>query len=85
MYLKQAASSLRTAYGGVKVPPALLPFPISFFNQVRISETSFHRLQIGKGEADRLARMYLSFFSLYKVITLSVNDGLFSSIVEARM
>lgn len=33
-----------------------------------------------------MVRMYLSFFSLYKVITLakSVNDGLFSSIVEAQ-
>ncbi|GFP80470.1 hypothetical protein PHJA_000190400 [Phtheirospermum japonicum] len=40
----------------------------------------------GDDEADRLVRMYLSFFSLYKVITLakSVNDGLFSSIVEAH-
>ena len=45
-------------------------------------------MKIGKGddEADPLVRMYLSFFSLYKVITLakSVNDGLFSSIVEAH-
>lgn len=43
---------------------------------------------MGKGddEADRLVRMYLSFFSLYKVLTLakSVNDGFFSSIVEAH-
>lgn len=89
LYLKQAASSLRTAYGGVKVPPALLPFPISLTRSgyPRIIP-SFHRLKIGKGddEADRLVRMYLSFFSLYKVITLakSVNDGLFSSIVEAH-
>lgn len=40
----------------------------------------------GDDEADRLVRMYLSLFSLYQVITLakSVNDGLFSSIVEAH-
>ncbi|KAG8362792.1 hypothetical protein BUALT_BualtUnG0045200 [Buddleja alternifolia] len=58
----EAASSLRTAYGGVKIE------------------------RKGDDEADRLVRMYLSFFSLYKVITLakSVNDGLFSSIVEAH-
>lgn len=69
--------------------PALLPFPISLTRSgyPRIIPF-FHRLKIGKGddEADRLVRMYLSFFSLYKVITLakSVNDGLFSSIVEAH-
>lgn len=87
LYLKQCAACLQKAYGGDKSPHSLLPVPVSLTRSgyPRIIP-SFHLLLMYKkdGRADRLVKIYLSFFSLAKVIQLAkrIDKSLFSSIVS---
>ncbi len=71
LYLKQAASSLQIAYGGGYTKPELLPVPISLTRSgIPTIIPPFHRqiIRSGGDRADPLVRMYLSFFSLNKLI-----------------
>ena len=74
LYLKQCASSLQKAYGGVPFKPDLLPVPVSLTRSgyPRIIPP-FHRLEIYKKNerSDLLVKVYLSFFSLATVICLA--------------
>jgi hypothetical protein len=74
LYLKQCASSLQLAYGGDKRPHTLLPVPVSLNRSgyPRIIP-SFHRRAIARRDerSDILVQMYLSFFSLSKMILLA--------------
>lgn len=86
LYLKQCASSLQMAYGSSKVKPSLLPVPVSLTRGglPRIIP-AFHRHKIRRRDdySDRLVQLYLSFFSLSKLIELApkINRSTFSSIV----
>lgn len=88
LYLKQCAASLQTAYGGIKRPPELLPVPVSLNRSgyPRIIP-AFHRRIITRKDdrADELVRLYLSFFTLNRIIKLAKKvsyNGTFKSIVE---
>jgi len=84
IYCKHAAASLQTAYAGEF--PIHQPFPISLTRSgyPRIIP-AYHRhvIMLGGDRADGLVRMYLSFFSLTKVIPLAkrVSKETFSSII----
>jgi hypothetical protein len=83
LYCKQCASSLQIAYGGVVPQRGLLPVPVSL---TRSGYPAFHRQMIRRhdSKADQLVRVYLSFFSISKIIRLAkrVSDSTFCSIVE---
>lgn len=87
LYCKQCASSLQIAYGGVVPQRGLLPVPVSLTRSgyPRIIP-AFHRQMIRRhdSKADQLVRVYLSFFSISKIIRLAkrVSDSTFCSIVE---
>lgn len=88
LYLKQCAASLQVAYAGVKRPHELLPVPVSLTRSgyPRIIP-AFHRKKIYAKDdrADQLVKVYLSFFSLNRIIRLSKAvsyTGTFKSIVE---
>lgn len=87
LYLKQCSSSLQTAYGGVKLPPTLLPVPVSltWSGYPRIIPSFHRRMMYRKDDrADMLVKIYLSFFSLAKIIELAkkVTKKTFKSIVS---
>lgn len=85
LYLKQCGLSLAKAYAGDYVP-SLLPVPVSLTRSgyPRIIP-AYHRRKIIRrdDEADQLVQLYLSWFSLAKVIQLAkpVSKSTFSSIV----
>jgi len=88
LYLKQCAASLQVAYAGVKRPHELLPIPVSLTRSgyPRIIP-AFHRKMIYAKDdrADLLVKVYLSFFSLNRIIRLAKAvsfNGTFKSIVE---
>lgn len=87
LYLKQCSSSLQIAYAGVCTRHNLLPVMVSLTRAgyPRIIP-SFHRNMIKKGDdrADRLVQLYLSFFTISKIIELAkkVSSSTFKSIVE---
>lgn len=87
LYLKQCSSSLQTYYGGCKKSPELLPVPISLTRSgcPRIIP-SFHRRMIYKRDdkADPLVKLYLSFFTLSKLIKLcpKISKKTFQSITQ---
>ena len=84
LYFKQCASSLMTAYGGVKTPPQLLPVPVSL-TRSGYPIPSFHRIMmyVKDSHADLLVKLYLSFFSLSKRILLAkkIKTDTFKSII----
>lgn len=86
LYLKQCSTSLKKAYGGAKAPD-LLPVPVSLTRSgyPRIIP-SFHRKMIinRDDQSDMLVKIYLSFFSLSKCITLAkrVSRKTFDSIIS---
>lgn len=88
LYLKQCAASLQTAYGGIKRPAELLPVPISLNRSgyLRIIPAFHRRIMMQKDDrADELVCLYLSFFSLYRIIRLAKKvsyKGTFKSIIE---
>lgn len=87
LYCKQCAASLQKAYGGDREPHDLLPVPVSLTRSgyPRIIP-SFHRRMMYKKDdrADQLVQIYLSFFSLAKIIELAkkVDKGTFASMVN---
>lgn len=88
LYLKQCSTSLQTAYGsGGKIQPTLLPVPVSLTrqNSPRIIP-KFHRLMMYKrdSKADKLVQLYLSFFSVSKVIVVAkpISKDTLKSIVQ---
>lgn len=87
LYLKQCAASLQQAYGGVKTPHSFLPVPVSLTRSgfPRII-SSYHRRLIYRRDdrADTIVQVYLSFFSLSKIILVAkrVNKATFKSIIE---
>jgi len=70
LYWKQCASSLQKAYGGVHTKNNLLPVKVSLTRSgsPRIIP-SFNRIFMYK--KDERAELYLSFFRLAKIVTLS--------------
>lgn len=74
LYLKQAAVCLKQAYAGVPGPKGKLPVPVSLSGSgyPRIIP-SFHRTQMLKKDdkADVLVKLYLSYFSLCRLIRLA--------------
>nr|UJQ92583.1 MAG: putative RNA-dependent RNA polymerase [Mitoviridae sp.] len=88
LYLKQCSSSLQTAYAGIKRQHERLPVPVSLNRSgyPRIIPP-FHRKQILRKDekADQLVQLYLSFFTLNKIIRLAKKvsyANTFKSIVE---
>lgn len=66
--------TLQMAFGGDKVDPGLLPVPISLTRTgYPTIIPAFHRAMIRKRDerAAQLVRLYLSFFSLSKIILLA--------------
>jgi hypothetical protein len=88
LYLKQCNSSLQVAYGGVKAPHALLPTPLSLNRSgYPTIIPAHHRKDMRRHDdkADQLVQLYLSFFTLYRVIKLAKKVSLsntFKTIVE---
>ena len=81
LYLKQCASSLHKAYGGVKDHHDLLPVPVSLTRSPRIIP-SFHRQLLRDERADVLVQIYLSFFTLSKALAKKVTRSTFDSIIR---
>ena len=88
LYLKQCSSSLMMAYGGSFSPDKSLALPVSLTRKgyPRIIP-SFHRRLIYRRDdrADQLVQIYLSFFSLSKIILLAkriTRKGVFATIVD---
>lgn len=85
LYLKQCSSSLQMSYGTLKFKHSLLPVPIALTRTglPRIIP-SFYRMRIRRRDdrADLLVQLYLSFFSLAKLIELApkISSATFSSI-----
>lgn len=69
LYLKQCASSLRQAYGGVFTPPSLLPFPVSLtrsgFPRI-IPYFHLHLIYKRDERSDREVQVYCRSFHLQK-------------------
>lgn len=88
LYLKQCGSCLQTAYGGVHTPPSQLPVFVALNRKgFPTIIPSFHRRKIIKrdDEADRLVQLYLSFFTINKIIKLAKKvsyENTLKSIVE---
>lgn len=84
-YLKQCASSLQKAYGGLPSAHDLLPVPVSLtrsgYPQII---PSFHRqrMYVKDDYSDTLVQIFLSFFSLAKVLLVAkkVSKYTFTSI-----
>jgi len=88
LYLKQCSASLQTAYGGIKRPHELLPVPVSLNRSgyPRIIPAFHRRIIMQKNDrSDELVKLYLSFFSLYRIIKRAKKisyTSTFKSIVE---
>lgn len=85
LYLKQCSSSLQMAYGGIPHEPSLLPVFVSLTRQgyPRIIPAHHRKMMYKKDQkADYLVKLYLSWFSLSKLIRLapSVSKKTFESI-----
>nr|QVU28731.1 RNA-dependent RNA polymerase [Paris mitovirus 1] len=87
-YLKQCSSSLQMAYGkGEKVKPSLLPVSISLSRSgYPTIIPAYHRKVMAEhsSRSDMLVRLYLSWFSMFKLIALAkpVSTKTFESIVK---
>lgn len=86
LYLKQCSSSLQSAYGGVTHKPGLLPVQVSLTRSgyPRLIPAHHRRMIYRRdAKADMLVRLYLSWFSLSKLVRLSkrVSRATFSSII----
>lgn len=86
LYLKQCSACLATAYGGVPQQPARLPVFVKLNKKgYPLIIPSFHRKMIAKGDgkADLLVRLYMSWFSLSKLVKLAkpVTRHTFDSII----
>lgn len=84
LYLKECASCLQRAYGGEKFTHDALPVPVSLNRSgypTRIP--AFHRkiIMMKTSRSDTLVRLYLSFFTLSKVVLL-VSKDTFASIID---
>jgi len=87
LYLKQCSSSLQMAYGGDKFTHELLPVPVSLTRSgyPRIIPSFHRRFLYRKDEkADMLVKIFLSFFSLYRIVELAkkVDKSTFKSIIS---
>lgn len=74
LYLKQCSSSLQQAYGGTKHLPQLLPVPIALTRSgLPTIIPAHHRraIRVGDERSDRLVKLYLSWFTLSKLIALA--------------
>lgn len=85
--LKLCAASLQKAYAGDKVKPELLPVPVSLTRSgyPRIIPLNHRRLILRKDDrADIFVQLYLSFFSLSKIIVLAkrVRKSTLTSIIR---
>lgn len=85
LYLKQCSSSLQSAYAGVKRKHGLLPTPVSLTRSgFPTINPAYHRHLIYKRDdrGDRLVKIYLSFFSISRLIRLAkkVDSDTFESI-----
>lgn len=87
LYLKQAASSLQVAYGGIKRPHDLLPVPVSLTRSgYPTIIPAFHRKMMRKHDdkADMLVRLYLSFFTINRILKLAKKEERKSLLLEKR-
>lgn len=88
LYLKQASTCLQQAYGGIPHVPGPLPVPISLTRSgYPTIIPAFHRkiMRQKDSRADKVVQLWLSFFTLAKIIKIAAKiraNSAFASIRE---